>query len=182
MNYTTVENAAKVLGISESAIRRRVSSGKLRGAKVGNTIIIDQDEIDKHIKENLSKINAPISASEAATILNCSPQHVGRLLKDGRLNGVQVRRKWHVERRDVDRFNEMRKIQMSLPEIADEQTATFTKDHIDAAYQRGVKDGKDQAESDLEHLFQRGQRQGYSDALAFCARLIARQSEKYDPE
>lgn len=40
----SVQEAAKILGVSKVAVIKQINAGKLKAVKVGNTFVIDRDE------------------------------------------------------------------------------------------------------------------------------------------
>jgi len=90
----SVEEAARVLGISSRTVRRLVDRGTLRAARVGGITVILRADLGRAVGLNadapdnaLTPLLAPLEAAER---LSCSPADLRRLVENGRLTPVRL--------------------------------------------------------------------------------------------
>src|SRR5580693_983075 len=61
------------------------------------------------IKKIISNDGKPmLSARKTALRLHCAPDYVGKLCREGRLEGVQIKNAWFVDEQSIARFEENR--------------------------------------------------------------------------
>ena len=52
-------------------------------------------------------MDRPLTVPEAAELLNYNPGHLGRLLREGRVQGEQVGGRWMITHQEVERIKSM---------------------------------------------------------------------------
>ena len=55
MQYITIPQLAKMLGVSRVTVYRKVKSGKIPATKIGHTYVISDEEMDKILGNQLSE-------------------------------------------------------------------------------------------------------------------------------
>jgi excisionase family DNA binding protein len=68
-----------------------------------------------------AKINRPLTVPEAAKILNYHPNHLGRLLREGRVEGARVGGRWMITHQEVERIKSLQGPGGRLPKRVPEQ-------------------------------------------------------------
>lgn len=133
-NLYTIKEVSDLTGISETVLIRFVMLKKINTLRIGKSIRITEQELDRLIK-NLSgkresrgetilfeEKNAPViyTAEEIAEILNLSVDNVWLLLKSGELKGFKIRQgrsSWRIPERYLNEFIEKRIIKTGTEEI-----------------------------------------------------------------
>lgn len=133
-NLYTIKEISDLTGISETVLIRFVMLKKINTLRIGKSIRITEQELDRLIK-NLSgkresrgetilfeEKNVPViyTAEEIAEILNLSVDNVWLLLKSGELKGFKIRQgrsSWRIPERYLNEFIEKRIIKTGTEEI-----------------------------------------------------------------
>jgi excisionase family DNA binding protein len=50
--WLTVRETASYLGVSETAVRRRISKGRVPAKRQGRSIVVDREELDREIERS----------------------------------------------------------------------------------------------------------------------------------
>ncbi len=66
-------------------------------------------------------MDRPLTVPEAAEILNYHPDHLGRLLREGRVKGEQVGGRWMITHQEVERIKSLQGPGGRLPKRVPEQ-------------------------------------------------------------
>lgn len=134
-NLYTIKQASDITGISEETIIRLSMLKKIKTVRIGKSIKIAEEELDKIINyisgdnisektnnqvkktinqmNNLKESRLPIifTAEEVAEILNLSVDNVWLLLKSGQLKGFKIRdgrSSWRIPQEYLNEFIEER--------------------------------------------------------------------------
>lgn len=85
----TTAEAAKVLRVSPSTVRRWLADERIEGQRIGKRWLIPQPGSNE------------LSIREAARLLRAHPETVRRWLVEGRIPGRRVGRQWRVQRNQL---------------------------------------------------------------------------------
>lgn len=103
----SVNEAAELLGITPNAILKKIHTGKILAKKLSNKgfMVSRESTLGKEVSEAQfeKECSRYISVPEACDIVCVTDGMIGRMLKDGRLNGFRLNDKaWAVERKSAE--------------------------------------------------------------------------------
>ncbi len=122
--YVSVMEAAGILGVSRSAISKRIERGQLKARKVGRHYVIarsDIEEIQSHKTEAIHTAREYLSIPEYARLMNVSRIAIYKRVKNGMLEARRVGRGYVIA---VDPQQESADRQWSVPELAHQMGVT----------------------------------------------------------
>ena len=161
--------ASRLLAVSRYTVRRRISSGELRGWRIAdNDWRVSRAEVMQLLAETgkaaraykqRPATDAPefILLSHVAVPLNMSSQTIRNWIRNGKVEGRREGKRWYVRRTDVERlaYLEPEKMPMPLSKLSDAEQERFreaassllaTQEKIEAIIQqaKGSMDARSQ--------------------------------------
>jgi len=101
MKAYSTQNAAIMLGLSVSTLRRLIRNGEIKFFRLGTRIRIDANEIER--------FGNMVNLKQAADILGVHGLTIRRMIKSGSLKAIKIGRPYRIEISEIERIMQVEK-------------------------------------------------------------------------